>query len=180
MQEGSFGNSQEDIDLPDGFKPNTQKTKSFLQRIELGTNFQTQKARAYFPVTADLALTAGYKLNDNSITGVGFSYKAGLGRGWNNISLSHQGFGLRSFIDYKLKSSLYITGGYERNYLSQFNRVEQLRDYPAWQTSGLLGLSKKYKVSKKIKGEIKLLWDFLSYRQIPRTQALLFRTGWGL
>jgi hypothetical protein len=176
---GSFGSS-EDLDMPEGFKPNNQKTKSFLQRIELGTNIQTQKARYYFPVTTDVALSAGYKLNDKSIIGLGVSYKAGLGSGWDNIAISHQGIGLRSFIDYKLKGSLFITGGYEQNYLSHFQRVEQLRGYNEWQVSGLLGLSKKYKLSKKLKGEMKLLWDFMSYRQVPRTQAVLFRVGYSL
>jgi hypothetical protein len=176
---GNFGSS-EDLDMPEGFKPNNQKTRSFLQRIELGTNIQTQKARYYFPVTTDVALSAGYKLNDKSIIGVGVSYKAGLGRGWDHIAISHQGIGLRSFIDYKLKGSLYITGGYEQNYLNQFQRVEQLRDYSSWQVSGLIGLSKKYKVSKKLKGEMKLLWDFMSYQQVPRTQAVLFRVGYSL
>jgi len=176
---GSFG-SDSDLDMPEGFKPNNQKTKSFLQRLELGTNIQSQRARYYFPVTTDIALSAGYKLNNKSIIGIGVSYKAGLGRGWDNVALSHEGLGLRSFIDYKLKGSLYITGGYEQNYLSSFQTVEQLKAYSSWQTSGLIGLSKPYKVSKKLKGEMKLLWDFMSYQQIPKTQAVLFRVGYSL
>src|SRR5215467_4697704 len=32
-----------------GFKPNSQRTKSFLKRLELGTNIQTQKSSSYFP-----------------------------------------------------------------------------------------------------------------------------------
>lgn len=176
---GSLGN-KDDIDMPDGFKPNSQKTRSFAQRLEIGANIQTQKARYYFPVTTDLALSAGYKLNDKSTVGIGMAYKAGLGRGWNSLALSHQGVGVRSFIDYKLKATFYLTGGYEQNYLSQFRSFQELKDYSAWQASGLLGLAKKYKVTKKVKGEMKLLWDFLSYQQIPRTSALLFRVGYSL
>jgi len=41
-------------------------------------------------------------------------------------------------------------------------------------------LSKKYQVSKNLKGEMKLLWDFLSYQQVPRTQTILFRIGYSL
>jgi len=44
----------------------------------------------------------------------------------------------------------------------------------------LIGLSKKYSVIKKLEGEMKLLWDFLSYQQVPRTQAILFRIGYAL
>jgi hypothetical protein len=176
---GGFG-SKDELDMPEGFKPNSQKTRSFIQRLEIGANLQTQKARYYFPVTTDLALSAGYKLNDKSTVGIGMAYKAGIGRGWNSLALSHQGVGVRSFIDYKLKSSLYLTGGYEQNYLSQFRNFQELKNYSSWQASGLLGLAKKYKVTKKVKGEMKLLWDFLSYQQIPRTSALLFRVGYSL
>ncbi|MFL5787737.1 MAG: hypothetical protein ACJ748_06770 [Flavisolibacter sp.] len=176
LSTGSYGNGA-DKDMQD-FKPNNQKTKSFLQRLEVGTNVQSQKAQNFFPVTSDLGLSIGYKLNDKSIMGVGASYKLGLGRGWNNIRLSHQGVGLRSFVDYKIKGSFYLSGGYEQNYRSLITSIDQLRNYSAWQSSGLLGLSKRYQVSKKLKGEMKLLWDFFSYRQLPRTQAVLFRIGY--
>lgn len=178
LGQGSIGNAG-DGELPD-FKPNSQKTKPFLQRLEFGTNLQTQKGSHYFPITSDIGLSIAYKLNDKGILGIGASYKLGLGTGWNNISLTNQGMGLRSFIDYKLRGSLFISGGYEQNYRSSFRSFDQLKAYSAWQTSGLLGLSKKYKVSKEIKGEVKLLWDFLSYQQIPQTQAILFRIGYSL
>lgn len=177
---GSYGNSNSDLELPDGFKPNTQKTKTFLQRLEYGANIQSQKANNYFPVTSDIGLSLGYKLNDKGSIGIGGSYKLGLGRGWNNIRMSSEGVGLRSYVDYKLKGSIYISGGYEQNYHSAFSTIQQLQNYSAWQTSGLVGLSKKYKVSKNLKCDIKLLWDFLSYQQVPRTQAVLFRIGYSL
>jgi hypothetical protein len=175
---GSYGNGAEG-DLPD-FKPNTQKTRSFLKRLEYGANVQSQKARYFFPVTSDLGLSLGYKLNDKSVVGVGASYKLGWGSGWNNISLTHQGVGLRSYMDWKIKGSIYISGGYEQNYRTLIRSVDQLRNYSSWQSSGLIGLSKKYKLTGKMKGEMKLMWDFLSYRQVPRTQAVLFRIGYSL
>jgi hypothetical protein len=177
---GSIGNSgSSDQAMPD-FKPNSQKTKSFFRRLEYGTNLQSQKARYFFPVTSDLGLSLGYKLNDKSVIGVGASYKVGWGSSWNNIQVSHQGVGLRSFLDWKIKCSIYLSGGYEQNYRNLIHTIAQLKDYCGWQSSGLVGLSKKYQVSKKMKGEMKLLWDFLSYRQVPRTQAILFRIGYNL
>ena len=177
---GSVGNSASDVDLPEGFKPNTQKTKTFLQRLEYGVNLQSQKGSSYFPVTSDIGLSLGYRLSDKSAIGVGASYKLGWGRGWNNIRITHEGVGLRSYLDYQLKGTVYLSGGYEQNYRTAFGNVQQLRDLSAWQSSGLVGLSKKYKVSKKLKGELKLLWDFLSYQQVPRTQAIVFRIGYSL
>ena len=174
-KQGSYGNG--DGEIPD-FKVNEQKTKTFLQRIEWGSNMQTTKGNFYFPVTSDIGLSAGYKLNDKSIIGIGASYKVGLGQNWQNIDITHQGAGLRSFVDIKLKGSFWISGGGELNYRNEFRRIDVLKDMTAWQQSALLGISKKYKVGKKMKGNAQLLYDFLWKQQQPRTQAVVFRVGY--
>lgn len=166
-----------DTDMPD-FKPNNQRTKPFLKRLEFGTNIQSQKAQSYFPVTTDVGLSVGYKLNDKSVVGIGASYKLGLGSGWRDIHLTHQGVGLRSFADWKVKGSFFISGGYERNYRAGFSRISQLRNINAWQQSGLLGISKQYKISKKFSGKVQLLYDFLHAHQVPRAQPVIFRFGY--
>jgi len=171
-----MGGGSGDIEMPD-FKPNSQKTKSFLKRIEYGANVQSQKTNMLLPVTSDIALTAGYKLNDKSVIGIGASYKLGWGSGWKNIKLSNEGVGLRSYMDMKLKGSLWVSGGYEQNYQRAFTQINQLKDYNAWQTSGLIGLSKKYKIGKKT-NNLQLLWDFMSYQQLPRRQPIVFRVGY--
>ena len=177
-----LGGGDGGLGMPDGFKPNGQRTKSFFQRIELGANIQSQKSNGYFPVTSDIALSAGYKLNDNSIIGVGVSYKMGWGENIRNIKITHQGIGLRSFIEWKLKGSFWLAGGYEMNYRSGFSRFAELRDRSAWQESGLIGLSKVVDLRSKIlkKTKVQLLWDFLSYGQVPRTSAVVFRIGYTL
>lgn len=171
------GGSSDD-EMPN-FKPNNQKTKSLLDRLEYGFNLQTQKAHNYFPNTSDIGLSLGYKLNDKSVIGVGASYKMGLGNGWRNIRLSSEGAGIRSYVDYQCKGSIWLSGGFEMNYRTAFDSFNRLRDIDMWQQSGLLGLSKKYKVGK-MKGKMQLLWDFLSYRQTPRTQPIVFRLGYNL
>ena len=117
---------------------------------------------------------------EKSAIGVGASYKLGWGNNWDNINISHQGVGLRTYLDWKIKGSFYFSGGYEQNYMTMISSVDQLQNYSAWQTSGLIGVSKKYKIRKKMKGEVKLLWDFMSYQQIPKTQPILFRIGYSL
>ncbi|SJZ85989.1 hypothetical protein [Sediminibacterium ginsengisoli] len=171
-----LGGGSSDMEIPD-FKPNNQKTKSFWKRLEYGVNIQSQKPNGLMPVTSDLALTAGYKLNDKSTIGIGASYKMGWGKDISHIRISSQGLGLRSYVDVKLKGSIWISGGYEYNYQQEFSRLDQLRDLNAWQKSGLIGLSKKYKLGKK-NGNLQLLWDFLSYSQVPKTQPLKFRVGY--
>jgi hypothetical protein len=175
---GSYGNAS-DGDIP-GFKPNNQKTKTFLQRLEYGGDIQSQRSTYFFPVTSDIALSIGYKINDKASIGIGAAYKLGWGSNWNHIQISHQGVGLRSYLDWKIKGSFYFSGGYEQNYKALINSIDQLRDFSAWQSSGLIGVSKKYSISKKMNGEIKVLWDFMSYQQVPKTQPILFRVGYTL
>ncbi len=177
-----FGKGSSEDVMPEGFKPNGQKIRSFLKRLELGTNIQAQKSTNFFPATTDLGLSVGYKVNDKSIIGVGASYKIGLGHGWNDIELSSQGAGLRSYVDWKFKGSIWISGGYEMNYRSEFKSIDQLKYFTAWQQSGLIGLSKVIDVKSKFfnKTKLQLLWDFLSYQQIPRTQPVIFRVGYNL
>jgi hypothetical protein len=47
----------------------------------------------------------------------------------------------------------------------------------SWQQSGLIGLSKIISVKTKFfkKTRLQLLWDFLSYEQVPKAQPIKFR-----
>jgi hypothetical protein len=174
-----YGQSSSDDIIPDGFKPNTNKTKTFLQRLEYGTSIQSQKANGIFPTTTDVALMIGYRLNDKSIVGVGSSFKIGWGSGWRNLKLSSEGISLRSFIDYKIKGSFWLSGGYELNYKVQIEQLTQF-NLSAWQQRGLLGISKIVSLKTKFfkKTKVQLLWDMLSHQQIPRAQPLIFRIGY--
>lgn len=174
-----LGHSSSDMEMPEGFKANDLKTKTFLQRLEYGTNIQSQKANGYFPATSDIGLSLGYKLNDKSV-GIGASYKMGWGRNIRNIAITHQGIGLRSYVDWKIKGSFWMSGGYEMNYRSEFNRVDELKKLDAWQQSGLIGVSKVISLKTKFfkKTKLQLLWDMLSYQQTPATQPILFRVGY--
>lgn len=167
------------MDMPD-FKPNKQRTKSFWNRIELGANMQSVKSNQFFPVTSDIALTAGYKLSNRSTAGMGASYKMGWGQNFRNIKITHEGISVRSFFDVQMTGSFYASGGFEYNYQQPFNTIRQLWGMQSWQQSGLIGISKIVAVQSKLfkKTKVQLLWDFLSYHQTPQTPAIKFRVGY--
>jgi len=176
---GKLGQSNGDVDMPD-FKPNDQKTKTFLQRLEYGMNFQTAHNNQYFPTVTDLGLSLGYRLGHSNVVGVGASYKIGWGNGIQHIALSSQGAGLRSFLDIKIRSSFSATGGFEYNYATPFSSYQDLRQIDRWTKSGLVGISKTVSMKSRMfkKTKLQLLWDFLSYQQVPKTQPILFRIGY--
>jgi hypothetical protein len=165
-----------DIDMPD-FKPNNQKTKPFLKRLDYGFNVQFEKNNSLMPSTSDLAATIGYRVNDKIEAGIGISYKLGLGS-IQHIQFSSQGIGFRSYLDWKIRKQFYATGGYEMNYNSGFKSIQQLKNEDLWQRSALIGISKKYQISKKLKGNLQLLYDFLAYKHTPVSQPFLFRIGY--
>lgn len=173
MQTGSGG------EMPD-FKPNDQKTKTFLKRLQYGMNVQTLHSTYYFPTTTDIGFSVGYKINDKNTIGFGGSTKIGWGTDYKHIAVTGQGLGIRSFMDLKIKGSFYASGGFEYNYQKVFSSFRQLPDIHTWQQSGLIGISKMVSIKSAVvkQTKLQLLWDFLSYYQIPRSQPIKFRIGY--
>ncbi len=166
-----------DLNMPD-FKPNSLKTKSFLRRIELGANVQSNRATNYFPVTTDFAFTAGYKITPSSVLGLGISGRMGWGNSWKHIKITGEGMGLRLFVDRKAKRNFWLTGGAEMNYHKPIRQLEDFKNYSSWNKSALIGISRKYKVGKKVNGNMQVLYNLLHSRNVPRTTPIIWRVGY--
>ena len=165
--------------MPD-FKPNDQKTKTFWKRLQYGTDFQTTRNSYMFPMTTDFGLSIAYNLGHNNLLGVGASYKLGWGNGIQHIAFSNQGVGLRSFLQIKIQGTFSATGGFEYNYNTPFTAYQQIKLLQDWTKSGLIGVTKTISIKNRVfkNTSVSLLWDFLSYQQVPQTQPFLFRIGY--
>jgi len=175
----ALGAGNGDMDMPN-FKPNDQKTKTFWKRLEYGADFQTTHTNYYFPMVTDFGASLGYKLGHNNVIGIGGSYKLGWGNGIQHIAFSNQGVGLRSFLQIHIKSSFSATGGFEYNYTTPFASFQNLKLIQNWTKSGLIGVTKTVSLKNRVfkNTSVSLLWDFLSYQQVPQTQPILFRVGY--
>jgi hypothetical protein len=175
----ALGAGSGDMDMPD-FKPNQQKTKTFLKRLQYGIDFQTLQGSNFYPSTTDVGLTIAYKLGNKNTIGLRGSYKFGWGNGFQDISFSSQGASIGSYVDIQMKKSFYLSGAYELNYQQPFSTFGQISGLNDWSQSGLIGVSKiihlKTKFFKQTK--VSILWDFLSYYQIPQTEPFKFRVGY--
>jgi hypothetical protein len=134
-----------------------------------------------FPSVNDLGLSLGYKVNPKSVAGIGVAYKFGLGT-WEKIQFTHEGIGLRSFVDYRISSpdakmfsNIWVSGGYEINYWQRIYTMSQWRNL-AWTRSGLIGLTKRIKAGKK-EGKVQVLWDFLHALQSSPAESIRIRIG---
>lgn len=159
---------------------NSQRGKKVMDRIEYGFNVQTLQRTNYFPNILEFGSSMGYKINDQSVVGLGLSYKTGLGTDITHIRLSHNGLGLRSYIDWKIKGQIFISGGFEYNYQVAVLENSFGKNNSLWSKSGLFGVTSKVPVRSQFfkATKFQLLWDFLSYDQLPRTQPFKFRVGY--
>jgi hypothetical protein len=162
------------------FKPNDQKTKTFLKRLQYGFDLQATHYNNFYPALLSLGVSLGYKLGHSNVVGVGAAYELGTGNGIRDVRLTSQGLALRSFIDVKIKGSLSATGGFEYNYVTPFSSYQQLRQIQYWQRSGLIGVTNTISTKSKVLKQttLSLLWDFLSYQNVPQTQPVIFRMGY--
>ncbi|MBX2924799.1 MAG: hypothetical protein KF746_21540 [Chitinophagaceae bacterium] len=199
-QLGINGSGGSDMIVPEHFTPNPEKTKSFLKRIQLGSNFSTQRSGQYFPTRVDIAVTAAYRLSEKVQAGIGLSSKLGLGQNWKNIRVTGESLGARVFAEWKapdlfrhggqvktnnrLMSSLWLYAGAELNHHRTIESLAEFKNYTNWSKNALAGLSKKYsmrsplKKGKKMQGTFSFLYDFLHRRNIPATPAFVWRVGY--
>jgi hypothetical protein len=177
LRSGEISNGE--MDLPN-FKGADQSTKSFWKRLEYGSSMQTVHGSYYYPNSTAFGLTLAYKVDSKNSIGIGVDYKAGWGKDIKHVNVTSEGVGFRGFLDIQLKTSFFATGGFEYNYQEPFTSLGIVRDIDNWQQSGLIGISKTVSLKSNLfkKSKLQLLWDFLSYRQVPRTQALKFRVGY--
>ena len=161
-------------------KTNDQHTKSLLGRLQYSFNFQTTHNSIYYPSLLTLGLGLGYNLGHSNIIGIGASYEMGTGNGINHIAITGNGLGLRSFATIKIKSSFSFYAGYEENYTTPFTSYQQLKQLEYWTRSGLAGLQKTISMKSTVfkQTTLALLFDFLSYQNVPATQPLIFRIGY--
>ncbi|MCX6319484.1 MAG: hypothetical protein NTW29_19560 [Bacteroidetes bacterium] len=175
------GGSSSGEDIPEGFKRNEQRGKPLKKKIEFSINAQSNRGNSLFPVSSDFGLSAGFRPHQNFVSGFGIAGRIGWGKDLRHISLSYSGISLRSFAELKLKGSFHATAGFEINYRPEIRSLDLLKDYSSWQRSGLVGIAKTVSIKSKFfkKTSVRLMWDFLSFEQVPRTQPVIFRISYG-
>lgn len=161
------------------FKPNNQKSKLFRQRLLYDYNIQWERQNQYYPTTAIVGISIGYKLNDLGAIGVGIDYRGGIGS-IEKLSFSHQGLSLRSYIDWKVLKSFSVYGGSEW-VVSKPGSNTKL-NLNSWQCNGSLGLKKQITKSGKgkKKGFIILSYDLYQSQPIPQSSRFKIRYGFNL
>jgi hypothetical protein len=171
--------------MPD-FKPNNQKTKTLLQRIEFGMDFQFNRKTQALPTSASTGFSIGYKLTDKASLGAGVSTDLNIGRSWKHPEPTADHLCFRSFAEYNIAKEFYVRGGWERQFTQTISNIDYLDQKGFYRESALLGISRKLGLPGKIpftkksmNGRVMIMYDFLYHRHVPATPAIVFRVSFG-
>jgi hypothetical protein len=157
-----------DLQKPPAMRLNPMRGKPFLLRFEKQFGFTTTKSNAFTPAMLSLNGGVGYRQNQKLSTGILAIGNIGLGTSWNNINISMQGIGLSAYIRWQLIYGIGFYSSYERcwkqNVFTNNRDASSLPNYSvhntqAYTESFYLGMEKLYRISKKVKGSIQLLYD---------------------
>lgn len=156
------------------------KGLSFTQRIFFQTNVQSSSGNRWLPSHTSFAIGSGYKINPKAQLSAEFVWRMGWGQPIKNIQITHQGFGLRSFFDWKVKGQWWVTGSYEKNYYPSYQQLAVATNEHGWRNGALLGISKTMAIKSKgmKKFKMQLLYDFLAPSQTPYTSPWKYRMGY--
>lgn len=157
------------IDEPD-FRINPVRALPFSKRIEQQFNWQIARATAGGqPAILTASYMAGFRQTHRWSYGAGLATSFGLGNSWNNVRISFQGLGVRSYTAWQWQYGIGFYAGYERMYKrtnfigdGEVGRDElQLSPHnnKQYAEAVLIGLTKTYNINNSFKGSVQLLYD---------------------
>lgn len=88
------------------FKPNPYRGMAFKDRVQKNFSWQANPSNSYYPGMLDLSLGISYKISPKLTPQLAIVYKLGLGKDFNHINISSQGFGLRGGMNYLFYKSV--------------------------------------------------------------------------
>lgn len=156
------------------------KGLSFSQRFFFQANFQSSAGNRWLPSYTSFSIGSGYKINPKAQLSAEIVWRMGWGQPIKNIHITHQGFGLRSFLDWKVKGNWWITGSFEKNYYPLYQQIAVFSNDNGWRNSALMGISKTIPIkSKRLKKyKVQLLYDFSAFSTVPYTSPWKYRMGY--
>jgi hypothetical protein len=140
-----------------------------------GLNFQTYGGEY---IRLDLGLQVGYKLTGRWSLGAGGVHRFGFSKDFERFVQSEHIYGYRSFANFKAIKSLYLQAEYEwLHYPAMLTSLENSRS----EVKGMvLGLEKRFNLSRRWTGSIIGLYRLQSQNHLPGVNKFSVRMGLNL
>ena len=156
--------------------PNPLKDEPFVKRLRLGGNIQVNRQN---PGSIDFSLKVGYLLNPKAQIGIGSAYRVSTGNNFSSFDFNDDVLTTKMFFDHFIYKSFYVQAVMEWN-RTEIKDQDDVSLGTQWVQSGLVGLGKEFKVTKKLKGSMSLLYNFLHDEKSPYQRPVVFRVGFHL
>lgn len=153
------------------FRVNPMRGMPLSKRIEKQFNWQTTRATIDGkPAMLQLAAIAGFRHTPRLTYGAGLATAVGLGKNWQQVKITFEGLGVRTFAEYKMVFGIGMYAGYERmfkeavftgesNLLTENQQKQNSHNTTKYHESVLIGLTKTYRINEKWNGSLQVLYD---------------------
>lgn len=141
-------------DLSTAVKRTSLKGRTFRERLVIAGNFQMISLQ---PVSVDFSPQIGYRFNSQLSIGVGGMYRQTFNDSIQFLSPTVLGY--KSFVSYDVIRSFFAYGEYGQN--SPGVKIEEGISTRIWKAAALLGVGRKFSISKKIDMTVVALYNFL-------------------
>ena len=161
-------------DLPKKI-PNPMKDMAFIERVVPGILFHVQNKKAWL---LDLNPYAGYRITGKLNAGMGWNYRLALDVDQREIYPA-KAYGPRIYIEYDLFRGFQPRIELEviRAYIPSLKIPGELGERQ-WVKSMFVGLNKKYKISKSIKGTSSVMYTMFDvHHKSPYGDKIVLRFG---
>jgi len=158
---------------------NTMHGKSLIERIVPGINLQVQKKST---VLIDFNPQIGYRFNGRLTVGAGWNERVGFHH-YTHLSHKDRIFGPRTFAEFKFTKGFALRGEIEmmNTFVPPLITASVAPDPTnrQWVWGIFGGIKKEYNLSKKIRGNIQMMYNFHDrfYKTSPYADRLNVRMG---
>ncbi len=169
-----------------GFRPNPLRGLPWKQRLEKSLNWKLSKASGSSPAMLEMNGLLGYKHTPAFTHSLVFGGTLGLGKNWQNIRFTFEGFRIGANTDAKLIWGISAQAGFERLYkkyqqakalTNELNTIQVVSQTKYYADIAYAGLQKTYKINSKYSGTLLLAYDFL-WKQGNAQTPIIWRAGW--
>ena len=161
-------------DLSTARKANSLEGEPLKKRLKIGGTLQIHAGK---PVGVDFNPQIAYRIHKKWSAGVGATYRSSFGGGERFISgEEHETYGGRLFTDYTFFKSFFAHGEFEKIHTNYLDPDED-RLVGQWSSGLLVGIGKKYRLVKKVEGNVMILYNFLHDEPGPYERPWVIRFG---
>jgi hypothetical protein len=156
-------------------KENVMRSKPFYERLVPGISLQAYKVNVY---SLDFAPQIGFKASGRFTLGIGGIYRMGVSEKFKRYAQGVGVYGYRAYSDINFIKGIYVHGEIEKLVLDKFTVPQfKIEQQPDKLTNFHIGLGKRYAISKKINGNLLVLYRAELKGHMPSMSKINLRVG---